>query len=312
MTWPGCGAEQAGELSVRTTGDGSFSLFSPRFGEAFHAAAGAQREARNTFVGPSELQRFAPGTTLVVVDVCLGTGSNTAALLEAAAERGLRLAWNGLELDPQPLRLALAAASFCRQWRPEALEPLQQLVVDGGWSSPLGRGAMLWGDARARLPALLEQRAGQVDLVLMDAFSPRHCPELWTREFLGGLAGLLAPSGRLLTYCSAAAVRAALQQLGLHLAAITSGDRCWSGGIAASPGALLDESDPHSFSPRLRPLSLMERQHLLTNAAVPYRDCSNQAPAAQILQERSLRQRELLASGGLESTSAWRRRWGLG
>lgn len=322
MTWPGCGAELAGELSVRTTGDGSFSLFSSRFGEAFHAAAGAQREARNTFVGPAELQRFAPGTTLVVVDVCVGTGSNTAALLEAAAERGLRLAWNGLELDPHPLQLALADAGFCGQWWPEALEPLWQLASASYWRSPLGSGAMLWGDARARLPALLEELSGQVDLVLMDAFSPRHCPELWTLEFLGGLGRLLGPQGRLLTYCSAAAVRAVLQQLGLELAAIRGRQQLWSGGTAASPAPLLvacpgmDPSDPDAratdVNPWLRTLSPMELEHLATNAALPYRDPTGQAAAAAILAERERRQQEQLLAGQLEPTSAWRRRWGLG
>jgi len=56
----------------------------------------------------------------------------------------------------------------------------------------------------------------------------------------------------------------------------------------------------------------MEREHLATNAAVPYRDPTGQSAAAVILQERERRQHELLRSGELEPTSAWRRRWGLG
>ena len=307
MTSPACAAE----LSPRITGDGSFSLYSSRFGEAFHSAAGAAREARGTFVGPAELSRFASGTTLVVVDVCVGTGSNTAALLEAAAERGLRLQWHGLELDPEPLRLALADEGFCDQWRPEALDPLQQLGASGQWSSALGAGRLLWGDARQQVSALLQELAGQVDLVLHDAFSPRHCPELWTVEFLGALARLLQPSGRLLTYCSAAAVRAALLQLGLQLAAITSDSQRWSGGTVASwrPLPCGAAGDPAAG---LRPLSTMEHEHLRTNAALPYSDPSGQAAAAQIMAGREQQQRNASASGALEPTSAWRRRWRLG
>jgi tRNA U34 5-methylaminomethyl-2-thiouridine-forming methyltransferase MnmC len=56
----------------------------------------------------------------------------------------------------------------------------------------------------------------------------------------------------------------------------------------------------------------MEREHLATNAAVPYRDPTGQAAATQILAERERRQRDLLLAGQLEPTSAWRRRWGLG
>ena len=311
MTWPAC----VSELRVRTTGDGSFSLYSQRFGEAFHAAGGAVSEARHTFVGPADLDRYAAVATLTVVDVCVGTGSNTAALIEACAQRGLRLVWRGLELEPRPLQLALNDSGFCAQWQPEALDPLRQLKASGSWVSSLGEGRVLWGDARTRLPALRDALAGQVDLVLMDAFSPRRCPELWTLEFLGGLAALLAPTGRLLTYCSAAAVRAALQQLGLQLAAIRSPQQRWSGGTAASPAPWLGESHPpeddESCNP-LRPLSPMEREHLATNAAVPYRDPTGQAEAATILADRERRQRELQVAGELEPTSAWRRRWGLG
>ncbi|MEB3235254.1 MAG: MnmC family methyltransferase [Cyanobacteriota bacterium] len=309
MTWPAC----APELQVRTTADGSFSLFSRRFGEAFHAAGGALGEARQTFVGPAELERFGAGTTLVVLDVCVGTGSNTAALIEACARGGLCLQWRGLELDPHPLQLALADQGFCGQWRPGALDPLRQLATSGRWRSALGAGELLWGDARRRMPALLDELGGQVDLVLMDAFSPRHCPELWTLQFLGALAALLAPQGRLLTYCSAAAVRAALQQAGLQLAAMSGPQGRWSGGTAASPGPLLlHPSTGASSGPWLRALTAMEREHLRTNAAVPYSDPSGQASAAHILQERSARQRDCSQEGGLEPTSASRRRWGLG
>ena len=59
--------------------------------------------------------------------------------------------------------------------------------------------------------------AESFDLILMDAFSPSHCPELWSEEFLGGLAQKLAPGGRLLTYSRAASIRGSLQRAGLDV-----------------------------------------------------------------------------------------------
>jgi tRNA U34 5-methylaminomethyl-2-thiouridine-forming methyltransferase MnmC len=81
---------------------------------------------------------------------------------------------------------------------------------------------MLWGDARQTLPYLLEQRRGQVDLIWHDAFSPQHRPQLWTVEFLGSLAELLADGGRWISYCSAAAVREGLRLANLNVAPTTS------------------------------------------------------------------------------------------
>jgi tRNA U34 5-methylaminomethyl-2-thiouridine-forming methyltransferase MnmC len=274
------------------------------------------REARETFVAPAELGRFAPGSTIRVVEVCVGTGSNTAALLEACAERQLQLHWWGLELDSAPLRLALTAGAFRQQWQPRALEPLDQLASSGGWHGPLGCGRMLWGDARQQVAAALAEARGRTDLVLHDAFSPRHCPQLWSVEFLASLAELLTAQGRLITYCSAAAVRQGLQLAGLQLAAIPpssalhqgSGSsparRAWSGGTVASPA-------PLPASTWLRTLEPMEMEHLATNAAEPYRDPTGGAEAQAILAARNRAQARRLAEGSTASTNAWRRRWGL-
>lgn len=282
----------------RLTRDGSYSLWSSRFAEGFHCADGALREARQVFVAPAELERFAAGQALTVVEVAVGTGTNTAALIEAAVRRGLPLRWWGLELDPAPLAMALTEARFRDQWSPPVLQRLAEL----GRSDRL-----LWGDARARLPQLQEHLEGRCDLVLLDAFSPRRCPELWSLEFLGALARLLTPGGRLLTYCSAAAVRRALELAGLQLAAIApSGAGVqgrgsgWSGGTAASPSAL-PTGGP------LRPLSPMEREHMASRAGEPYRDAEGTASAAEILAARSRAQ----AGSGAEPSSTWQRRWGI-
>ena len=290
-----------GPLLARTTGDGSFSLFSPEVGEGFHSAEGAQLEARRVFVRPSALERFEEGRPITVVEVCVGTSTNTCALTEAASRRRLELQWWGLERDPCPLELALADAGFRRQWPQGVAQQAEGLCRGPG---------LLWGDARRRLPELLERLEGRCDLVWLDAFSPQRTPELWTVEFLGGLARLLAPAGRLLTYSSAAAVRRVLQDAGLRLAAIRSPQAGaataplegppWSGGTAASPSPLAEGA-------HLRSLSAMEREHMASRAGEPYRDPSGLASAKAIQQER----REAQERSGAESGSAWQRRWSV-
>jgi len=307
-------------LLRRATADGSLTLWSERFGEAFHSGQGAHAEALSKFVAPAQLERFAPGSRLRVLDVCVGLGYNSAALLEAAEDRGLQIAWIGLELDPRPLALALADEGFRGLWRPSTLAALEQLQRHGCWGrqpSAAGGsgGSWLLGDARTQLNALLTRWPGQCDLVLHDAFSPAHCPELWTLEFLGALARLLNPGGRLLTYCAAAAVRRALQLSGLELASLVAPEpagcrqhRPWSAGTAASPTPLPASDDSHTGSaPVLRALSAMEIDHLQSRAGEPYHDPEGNADAATIRSRRAERQR--LHAG--ESTSAWRRRWGL-
>lgn len=303
MTSSGCAPEP---LQPRVGADGSFSLFSQRFGEGFHGPIGALREARAKFVEPAQLERFAPGSRLQVVDVGFGLGTNSAALLEAAGARGLDLAVHGLELDPEPLRRALTAPECRRQWQPATVAMLEALLAQGRWQGGCSRAELLWGDARQRAGELLRARQLQrgCDLVLLDAFSPQRCPELWSLEFLSVLARLLKPDGRLLTYCCAAAVRRSLQLAGLQLASIAGPPPAWSFGTAASPGPL---APPPGADGPLRPLTPMELEHLATRAAEPYRDPSGRSGSAAILAARQRAQ----ASSRAGSTSAWRRRWGL-
>jgi tRNA U34 5-methylaminomethyl-2-thiouridine-forming methyltransferase MnmC len=323
------------ELTIRQGADGSFSLWSPRFGEGFHSRRGALREARETFVVPSQLERFGSGRLLRVVEVCVGTGTNLAALIEACTAAELALEWWGLELDPAPLQLALPEPVFRSQWHPQTLKTLETLSErgcwqQGCWQQGAGSGRMLWGDARQTLPHLLEQHRGQVDLIWHDAFSPQRCPELWTVEVLGSLAALLAPEGRWISFCSAAAVREGLRLANLNVVALAAeaegaeradegveraGDclkpdpsvdqrRAWSSGTLASRA-------PLAPSAVWRRLTAMELEHIACSAGEPYRDPSGTAEAAAIQAYRREAQAASLARGERTSSSAWRKRWGI-
>ena len=150
--------------------------------------------------------------------MCLGLGYNTAAVLEALPTAGPKLRWWGLELDRRPLEQALEQASFQSLWSAPVLARLEAIRDHGGWQEPNNQGIQLWGDARSMLHQIPE--SVRFDLVLLDAFSPQRCPELWSEEFLGALARRLAPQGRLLTYSRSAAVRASLKRAGLSLSLI--------------------------------------------------------------------------------------------
>ncbi|MBM5817307.1 MAG: SAM-dependent methyltransferase [Cyanobacteria bacterium K_Offshore_surface_m2_239] len=316
-------ADEVGtELVVRTGADGSFSLWSAAFQEGFHSGRGALREARETFLAPSRLERFPPGSLVRVVEVCAGTGGNVALLLEACAARGLTLEWWGLELDRRPLALALASEAFRRPWQPSTLTALSELLARGHWHGEGATARLLWGDARQTMRDLPRALPGPVDLVWHDAFSPRRCPQLWTLEHLQATTAPLAPEGRWISYSAAAAVRDSLRQLGLHLVALEvaapgehpTGRTLWSGGTVASPSPLASDSpagDRPAAQSLWRELSLMEREHLRSAAGEPYRDPDGTDDAATILARRSQAQRAALASGARGCSGAWRRRWGV-
>ena len=297
-------------LSACFTADGSFSLHSDSFAESFHSSGGALEEANSKFVLPAQLDRFHSGGCLRVLDVCFGLGYNTAALMAALPNAGgPSLECWGLELDRSPLMLALAEPRFLALWPKHVVAALGALSADGSWqdSSRQLSVQMLWGDARQQLQNLPNDL--QLDLILLDAFSPGKCPQLWSEEFLHSLAALLAPGGRLLTYCRAAAVRNSLRQAGLEVCSLLpkpGEGRGWSSGtlaLCAKDGA----QSSSEIGPGWRGLSVMEQEHLQTRAGVPYRDPSGTDAAALILKRRQ--QEQSLCDR--PSTSAWQRKWGL-
>jgi SAM-dependent methyltransferase len=237
------------------------------FGEAFHNSAGALNEARAKFVGPAELDRFRGGEPLRILDVCLGLGYNTAAVLGALPTPAPAVRWWGLEMDRRPLEIALAQPSFQALWSDAVLQKLVAIRDQGGWSTPGNEGQQLWGDARRMLSSIPE--AVRFDLILHDAFSPQRCPELWSEEFLGALAQRLAPGGRLLTYSRAAGDPGQPEASGLSASIYSTRSRRTDG---MEQWNRCDQQVIKSSSGTWRPLSAMEQEHLLTRAAVPFRD----------------------------------------
>jgi tRNA U34 5-methylaminomethyl-2-thiouridine-forming methyltransferase MnmC len=282
------------------TQDGSFTFFSEEFGEAFHSSQGAKAEAFQKFAIATNLHQRAQQPTLHLLDVCYGLGYNTAAALEVIwqVNPACQVEVYGLEIDPT-VPLAAVKPELLAVW-PDRVQPLlTALAHHHHYEQPNLTARLLIGDARQTIQ-LLGQQGWQADAIFFDPFSPRRCPQLWTVEFFQQVAQCLHPTGQLSTYSRSAAVRSALLQAGLVIGTLPLGDRAlpheWSQGTVAAWHAAA-----------LVPLSQMEQEHLQTRAAVPYRDPDLQDSAAVILHRHDQAQQ----ASTVESTSSWRRRWGI-
>ena len=281
-------------LTPQPTADGSFTFVSADFGEAFHSSHGARQEAEQKFVMPTRLADLAAARShLKLLDVCYGLGYNTAAALATiwAVNPDCQVSWQGLELNAAVPKAAIAHG-LLNQWPSPIPDLLCQLSDVQQAVGDRFQGQLYLGDARQQLPFIL-QSGFQADAIFLDPFSPPHCPQLWTVEFLGLVARCLTPTGRLATYSCAAAVRTALLMAGLKIGATPAFGR-------RSPGTVASYQ-----SEDLPPLSQQEQEHLQTRACIPYRDAHLDATAEDILQRRQAAQ----AQSDLEPTSRWKARW---
>jgi tRNA U34 5-methylaminomethyl-2-thiouridine-forming methyltransferase MnmC len=288
-------------FDLQPTDDGSFTFFSAEFGQAFHSSYGARSEALDKYVAGTQLSQRTHRSPLRILDICYGLGYNSAAALAEIwrVNPSCQVEIIALEISPQVSQAAIDRG-LMEQWPEPIPQLLTELVIRGQVQDQRLRARLEWGDARQTIQLVRNSFAGAngdqeflADAIFLDPFSPRSCPQLWTIEFLALVAACCAPDSLLATYSCAAAVRTALQATGLVIADLPAVGR-------KSPGTVA------SWNPQLLPaLPRVAQEHLLTKAAVPYRDPQLQDSINTIIQRRE--QEQLLSP--LASSAQWKKRW---
>jgi len=292
------------ELIEVLTKDGSYSLRSVIFQENFHSLLGALEETKSKFTATSNLQRF-KGKSLNVLDICFGLGYNSASLFDQLIKQKSYLNLYALEIDKKPLEYSLRNESFFKLWDPKVRTIFESLYRKDIFEDQFFKCSILWGDAREKINII--PSSINFDLIYLDGFSPQKCPQLWTIEFLSKVTENLNPHGYLITYSSSAAVRKTLRNLGLEIFTIKPSFKkrtFWSQGTVAI--SKFDENKLKTNS-NFEKLSLMEEEHLLTKASIPYRDQDLNSSKKEIIRRRL--DEQLFAN--LLSTNKWREKWGM-
>lgn len=214
--------DQPESLTPERTADGSMTLHSARFAQAYHSTHGATTESMHVFVGAGFRHATARGASaLRILELGLGTGLNALLTLKCWRElpdsRRPSLEYVALEPHPIPgdtlsrmttasdagVEQAVAAALHAR---PEAEQHHARWSEDASFT----RLNMAWQSfARG------EQRP--FDLIYFDAFAPDSQPELWTEERFREAYLLLKPGGTLVTYCAKGDVRRAMVSQGFQV-----------------------------------------------------------------------------------------------
>jgi tRNA U34 5-methylaminomethyl-2-thiouridine-forming methyltransferase MnmC len=275
------------------TNDGSYTFFSEEFGQTFHSRYGAKEESIFKYAIPTLLAQKANRGHLRLLDICYGLGYNSAAALSTIwrSNPNCTVEIIALELD-RTVPISAIEHNLLADWEDPIPQLLAQLGREGSISIDRLTAQLIYGDARQTIQQVIDGKF-TADAIFLDSFSPLACPQLWTVEFIDRVARCCAADGIIATYSCAAAVRTAMMQAGLSIAATIPVGRKAPGTIA-------------SFNPaQLPPLSQQELEHLQTRAAIPYQDPTLSDSIAQIITRRELEQNDC----GLETTSQWKKRW---
>jgi tRNA U34 5-methylaminomethyl-2-thiouridine-forming methyltransferase MnmC len=225
-------------FQILVTDDGSRSLQDTVLNESYHSGSGAAAESYVVYIRNSEVVNLlAPSRTTRVLEYGFGTGMNFIMTAALARARNAPLHYESWEYKLLPADvfelLQLPASIDAAQnlgWLTECADHAISLCEDFirfRKSLPQDQSGcvelsfrpnitlkLMLGDATKLDPVLYKT---QFDAVYFDAFSPQTNPDLWTPPVLTTAHTLLAPGGRLVTYCVNSYVRKLMTDCGFRV-----------------------------------------------------------------------------------------------
>ena len=208
--------DNTSKIEVRTTADGSPTLYVPALDEHYHSTHGAAQESRHVFIGAGLRPLLAAGLgqarPLRVLEVGLGTGLNALLTLETAQAAGAVIEYDGYETYPLP---PAAVAALQPQWAAKVALSMafkQLHAIPWGEVSEFDETLFL---TKIQEPVQQADLGTDLyDLIYFDAFAPEKQPELWTEAVFAKLFAAAAPGAVLVSYCAQGQFRRNLRAAG--------------------------------------------------------------------------------------------------
>lgn len=196
-------------LEIRTTRDGSTTLFVPELNENYHSVHGAETESLWVYIqeGFDKL----PGP-LNILEIGFGTGLNALLTVIAIETSHKQVHYTTLETFPikQEILNELKFNSLATH------KSLFNQIHDAPWGveSLINNNFTLLKLNKSLQEAELQ---GQYNLVYFDAFAPEKQSEMWELPVFEKLFNHMQPAGMLVTYCAKGVVKRTLKAAGFNV-----------------------------------------------------------------------------------------------
>ncbi len=195
------------------TDDGSNTLFSYEFDEAYHSTQdGALVESLEKHIKPAF--RFQKDKReLIILDICFGLGYNTLSTLYHIKKNRLSTKVHIIspEIDESLIK-SLKDFNYPNEFR-EFRDIIEELSLNHYYRDEQFKIEVLIGDAREIIPKIDKK----IDIVYQDAFSPKKNPLLWTREYFRDIRALSKKDTIITTYSVATSIKMGLYENGFNI-----------------------------------------------------------------------------------------------
>jgi len=277
-------ARKKAELDLRRflvkTEDGSYTLNSNVYfgkSETMHTTHGAINESLEKFVKPAGLEGK---ENVRILDMCSGLGYNAASSIEYLDENVK------IEIDMVEISKETLGAAFFIENPIKSFNIVKKAIEGKLYEEGILGYKFLNEEINDRIDiniyiddardVIKQFESKEYDAVFLDPFSPLKSPELYTLEFFLILKNLLKKDGVILTYTSAAPVRAAMIHSGLYIGEGPLFGRKSGGTVAAKNPEFIKKSLSDND----------ERMIALSDAGIPFRDPKLNKTSDEIVKQR--------------------------
>jgi len=194
---------------LRTTQDGSHTLYVPELDEYYHSMYGAIQESVHVFLKQGFLSM--EGGNIIIFEIGFGTGLNAFLTYIEAEKINREVVYHSIELYPVKTEL-INNLNY-----PEYINPGKREDFYYMHGSP-------WNEEVRIAPFFLLKKINEdlrsykfdnnYNIVYFDAFAPDKQPELWQPDIFRDIYDNLSDNGILVTYCSKVQVRKILESVG--------------------------------------------------------------------------------------------------
>lgn len=203
-------------MALITTGDGSHSLYSERYGVTYHSKYGAVTESAHVFIDAGLRYKAAVQREIALLEIGLGTGLNAFMTWLEAEKRNLLVRYTAIEAYPLTLK-EVSVFNFAAQLRAPERHAGFLRLHRGAWDKEHRFSDQFVFTKHRVLLEDFHPAAGTFDLIYFDAFAPQAQPELWTETIFARLYEALNPEGVLVTYCAKGDVKRTLKKVGFEV-----------------------------------------------------------------------------------------------
>lgn len=180
------------KLIIRPTEDGSVTFYNDDVKDIYHSTSGAIEESLEKYVKGAKVK-----DGFNILDICFGVGYNT--LCAIHFHKNLKI--TALELDPEIISKC-EIIPIPKDYK-ENYEIIKKVAKENYYKDDNYEIKLIVGDALKTIKELDEK----FDAVLLDPFSPKKAPELWSREFFSDIKKLMKKGAIMSTYSCARMVR---------------------------------------------------------------------------------------------------------